>query len=71
MFPIEKHNNHDCINFIVHLSFVSPDHMSGYQKEHYSHADSKERAIVDALIAYGDEPTPLKGIAVYQCVFAS
>ena len=67
---MNKYNNHDCVKYHVVLSYVSEDKQIGYQKTEISHADTKEAAVVDVLTRRMEEPYPLAGVAVYECVLA-
>ena len=53
----------------VSLEFVSDDEQDGYIRQEISNADTRDEAIVEAMLKHMDEKYPFRGITVYQCVF--
>lgn len=68
---MDKYNNAGCIRYYVNLSFVTPNNQDGYQKNDVSHAATKETAIAEVIVKYLNEPYPLRGISVYECVLCA
>jgi hypothetical protein len=68
---MRKYNQHECIRFIVQLTFVAPDEQHGYQRDGVSHKETAEEAIFEVLKDHLNETYPLKGISVYECVLSA
>lgn len=68
---MQKFNEAGCIRYYVNLSFVAIGYQDGYQKNDVSHAMTKEAAIAEVIVKYLNEPYPLRGISVYECVLCA
>lgn len=70
-FNTDLNPEHQSMQWMVQLNFVSLDHQEGYQRTYHAHDCSRERAIVKAVCYFNKEVLPLDSLVVYQCVFTS